>query len=247
MAKGVDSDGNEIDYVYNPAVYKQLRDQIVGNRTLATLFNRYDSATDNGFDGVVPSVQKYGMFNQTYDALLNGSFLSILMNMIKSIRKINGSNEYMLLHDFNFGIDWSMAIGQMVRDYGQNLNYSLFGSGGTGNRNFEFFTFKDWSYANYKFRAMQIDAFDSPRFGQILPYFGLLIPAKQFQDTEGRTVPWLTYTNVVGAEPAKAWETWAYDFRKQGGRNLSLFAKDAFGVEIHALSTAGIIQKSATS
>lgn len=247
MAKGVNSDETPVDFVYNPAIYKLLNDRILGNRTLLTLLNQYNATEDEGFEGVIPSVRKYGMFNMSYDALLNASFTSLLMNMIKSIRKINGSNEYMLLHSFNFGIDWSQAIGKMVSDYGQNVNYSLFGAGGVGVRNFEYFQFRDWAYGEYKFKAKLIEAFDSPRFGQILPYFGMLIPAKQFQDTEGRTVPWMTYTNVVGAEPAKAWETWAWDFRRQGGRLLSIFAKDAFGIEVHALTTAGIIEKSSAS
>ncbi len=247
IVKGFDSRGDMVDYFYSPQMMKKLRDAIMANRNLNTLFGQRDNVAKTGFDGVIPSVEKYGMFNTSYDSLLNGSFTSILMNQIKSIRKINGSNEYMMIHDFNFGMDWSLAMGKMIKDYGQNLNYSLFGAGGEGARDFRFFEFGDFGYNKYKFRSMQMDSMDSFRFGRLLENFCLMLPAKRFTDTEGRSVPWLTFCNLVGAEPAKAWETWLWDFRKSGGRNLSIFAKDAFGIELHALTTAGLIKKSSAS
>lgn len=247
IVKGFDSNGNVVEYFYIEPMMRKLRDAIYANRNLNTLFGIRDHKNKKGFDGVIPSVEKYGMFNTAYDALLNGSFTSILFNMIKSIRKINGSNEYLMIHDFNFGLDWSLAMAKVVKDYGQNQTYSLFGTGGEGARDFRFFNFLDWRFMNYGFRAMQLDAMDSFRYGRLLEYFALLLPAKRFTDTEGRSVPWMTYTNLEGAEPAKAWKTWLWDFREQGGRNLSIFAKDAFGIEVHALTTSGIIKKSSTS
>lgn len=244
IVKGVDSDGNKVDYFYIPALNKKFDDSIAANRTLRTLFGKRDYINDRGFDGVVPTIGKYGMFNMAYDELLSGSFKSLLFAMIKSVRKVNGSNDYLLAHDFNFGLDWSNAIAEMVKNsLGVPYQYKLFGEGGEGVRDFEYFRFKDWGYNNYHFRAYQVDMFDSYRFGNVLEYFAMLLPLKAFMDTDGNRVPIVTYCNIRGAEPAKEWATWIYDERQRGGRVLNGFAKDAFGIEFHAPTRCGIITR----
>lgn len=243
IVKGLDSDGNTVEYFYIPALQKYFNDMIAGNRTLRTLFNQRDYVNDREFYGVIPTIEQYGMFNMAYDALLSGSFKSLLFSMIKSVRKVNGSNDYMLAHDFNFGLDWSNAMAELVRNADQNYRYKLFGEGGEGVRNFTYYQFKDWNYANYNFRAFQVDMFDSYRFGNILEYFALLLPLKAFTDTEGNRVPIVTYTHIAGAEPAKEWKTWIDDARLRGERNLRCFAKDSFGIEFHAPTRCGMIYK----
>jgi hypothetical protein len=244
IIKGIDSDGQPVEYFYIPAIQKRFTDAIAGNRTLRTLFDQRDVVNSMGFNGVVPTIRNYGMFNMAYDAFLSGSFKALLFAMIKNIRKVNGSNDYLLAHDFNFGLDWSNAMAELVRGMQQSYKYSLFGDGGVGARDFTYFQFMDWSYSNYHFRAYQVDMFDSYRFGNILEYFALLLPLKRFKDTEGNDVPIVTYCNIVGAEPAKEWATWIYDFRQQGGRTLNGYAKDAFGIEFHAPTRCGMITKS---
>lgn len=247
IVKGVDSDGNPVDYFYIPAIQKRFNDALAANRTLRTLFDQRDYVNGTGFNGVVPTIRNYGMFNMAYDAFLSGSFKALLFAMIKSIRKVNGSNDYLLAHDFNFGLDWSNAMAELIRNADQNYRYKLFGEGGEGARNFEYYQFMDWKYSNYNFRAYQVDMFDSYRFGNVLEYFAMLLPLKKFTDTEGNSVPIITYCNIRGAEPAKEWATWLYDFRQQGGRNLAGFCKDAFGIEFHAPTRCGIITKSTPS
>lgn len=247
IVKGVDSDGNSVDYFYIPAINKRFTDAFAGNRSLRILFNQRDYVNDREFDGVVPTISKYGMFNMAYDALLNGSFSSLLFSMIKSIRRVNGSNDYLLAHDFNFGLDWSNAMAELIRNRNQDYRYKLFGEGGEGPRDFRYFEFKDWSYNNYNFRAYQVDMFDSYRFGNILEYFALLLPLKAFTDTEGNKVPIITMCNIMGAEPAKSWTNWIDDARVRGERNLRGFGKDAFGIEFHAPTRTGMITKSRAS
>lgn len=244
IVKGIDSDGNSVDFFYIPAINKKFTDAIAGNRTLRTLFNQRDYVNDLEFDGVIPAIDKYGMFNMAYDALLSGSFKSLLFSMIKSLRRVNGSNDYLLAHDFNFGLDWSNAMAELIRNANQDYRYQLFGEGGEGFRNFEYFQFGDWKYSNYYFRAYQVDMFDSYRFGNILEYFALLLPLKAFMDTEGNRVPIVTYCNIEGAEPAKEWTNWIDDARIRGERTLNGFAKDAFGIEFHAPTRCGKIVKS---
>lgn len=244
IIKGVDSDGNPVDYFYIPAIQKRFTDAIAGNRTLRTLFNQRQYDVSREFNGVIPTIRNYGMFNMAYDAFLSGSFKSLLFAMIKSIRKVNGSTDYLLCHDFNFGLDWSNAMAELIRNANQNYKYALFGDGGEGARDFRYFQFMDWSYSNYHFRAYQVDMFDSYRFGNVLEYFALLLPLKKFFDTEGNAVPIVTYTSIRGAEPAKEWATWLYDFRQQGGRTLNGYCKDSFGIEFHAPTRCGMITKS---
>lgn len=245
IVKGLDMRGNPVEYFYIPSLTVQAEERIIANRNWNALFSQHNYSTDEDFDGVIPVATKYGMFNYAYDIFLGGSLKSLLFSIIKSIRKINGSNEYYMWHDFNFGIDWSEAIAAIVRNYNQNYKFSLFGDGGTGGseRDFEYFNFRNFSWSNYQFKAMQIDMFDTYRFGRPLDYFALLLPAKTYTDTDGNRVPIVNFVNIEGAEPAKEQEVWIDDARKRGERNMRVFVKDSFGIEIHKPTQLGIIQR----
>lgn len=243
ICKGLNSRGEEVEYFYIPQLNIEAEDMITANRNFQTLFARKDWKNDLNFDGVIPTIENYGMFNYAYDIFLSGSFKSLLFSMIKSLRKINGSNEYLMVHDFNFGIDWSEAIAAIVRNYQQNYKFSLFGDGGAGEMNFEYFKFNDFKWSNYNFRAYQMDAFDSYRFGRPLDYFAMLLPAKAYTDTDGNRVPIMNYVNVEGAEQAKDQAVWIDDARQRGARNLRVFFKDSFGIEIHKPTQLGMISR----
>jgi hypothetical protein len=244
IAKGLNSRGESVDYFYIPQLNIEAEDMIIENRNWRTLFNRRDNLNDMDFDGVVPTIENYGMFNYAYDIFLSGSFKSLLFSMIKSLRKINGSNEYLLVHDFNFGLDWSEAIAAIVRNYDQNYRFKLFGEGGVGEQNFEYFKFNDFKWSNYYFRCYQMDVFDSYRYGRALDYFAMLLPAKAYTDTDGNRVPIMNYVNIEGAEQAKDQMVWIDDARQRGERNLRVFFKDSFGIEIHKPTQLGMIWKS---
>lgn len=247
IAKGLDEKGNKIDFWYVPAINVQAEAMINANRNLSALFNRRDTVNDRGFDGVVPTIENYGMFNSAYDIFLGGSFKSILMSMIKSLRKINGANEYFLIHDFNFGIDWAEAIASLINLTKQNHIYSLFGSGGEGDRDFNWYNFGNFSAYNYHFKTMQMDSFDSYRFGRVLEYFAMALPARSYVDTDGNRVPIMNFVNIEGAEKAKDQEVWVDDARKRGGRKLNVFVKDSFGIEIHKATQLGMISRGKNS
>ena len=220
---------------------------ITENRIWRTLFNQRDRLNDQDFDGILNTVRKYGLFNYAYDQFLGGSFKSLLFSIIKSLRKINGSDEQWLIRDFNFGLDWGEAMAQLTRNYGQNLRYSLFGDGGEGMRDFEYFQFGNFKWNNYKFIDYQMDAFDDYQLGRPLEYFAFLMPAKAYTDTDGNRVPILNYVNIKGAEMAKDQRVWMWDFREQGQRIVSIFAKDAFGIEIHKPTQLGMIWRGNSS
>lgn len=245
VVKGVDSMGNGVDYIYMPQLNKKLQDRIAANRTLRLLMGRRDTLNNQGFDGLIPTVQNYGLFNFAYDDLLQGSFKAILFSIIKSLRKVNGSPTNYLLHDFNFGLDWSNAMAELVKATSGNVNigYELFGNGGMGSRDLEYFQFMDFGYNGYKFIAKQVDLFDSYRYGQILDYFALLMPAKRLQDSQGETVPIVTMCHITGAEPAKENKIWFDDARVRGERDIRAFAKDNIGFEFHAPMQCGLIYK----
>lgn len=243
IAKGLNARGEQVEYYYIPQLNVEAEDMIVANRNFRTMFNRRDHLNDQDFDGVVPTIENLGMFNYAYDIFLSGSFKSLLFSIIKSLRKINGSNDYLLCHDFNFGLDWSEAIAQIVKNYDQNYRFKLFGEGGSGLQNFEYFNFNDFKWSNYNFRAYQMDMFDSYRFGRPLDYFAMLLPAKAYTDTDGNRVPIMNYVNIEGAEPAKDQRVWVDDARERGERNLRVFIKDAFGIEIHKATQLGMISR----
>lgn len=245
IIKGLNANGQEVEYFYIPQVTKELEIAITQNRIWRTLFNQRDNVGDQDFDGIVPTMRKYGLFNYAYDTFLGGSFKSLLFSMIKSLRKVNGCNEYFMIHDFNFGIDWGQSMADLVKNYGQNLNYQLFGGGGEGMRDFEYFNFGNFSWNNYKFMTYQMDAFDDYQLGRPLEYFAMLMPAKAYTDTDGMRVPILNYVNIEGAEAAKSRQVYHYDERQRGGRVINFFAKDSFGIEIHKPTNLGMIQRGA--
>jgi len=243
IAKGLDANGNTIDYFYIPQLSMEVETWITQNRIMRTLFNQHDSQLDQDFDGLIPTIRKYGLFNYAYDQFLGGSFKSLLFSIIKSLRKVNGSTDYFMIHDFNFGLDWSEAIAALVRNYNQNYQYRLFGEGGEGMREFEYFNFGNFSWNNYHFLTYQMDAFDDYQLGRPLEYFAALLPAKAYTDTDGNRVPIMNYVNIQGAEPAKDQKVWMHDFRNEGGRIASVFAKDSFGLEIHKPTQLGMISR----
>jgi hypothetical protein len=241
IIKGLNMRGEKVDYFYIPQLSVQAEEMIIANRNFQTLFAQRDNVHNLNFDGVIPTIEKYGMFNYAYDIFLGGSFKSLLFSIIKSLRKINGSNEYMICHDFNFGLDWSEAIASLVKMYQQNYQFKLFGEGGMGEQDFEYFNFRNFSWSSYMFKAYQIDMFDSYRYGRPFDYSALLIPAKAYSDTDGNRVPIMNYVNIEGAEPAKDQSVWIDDARVRAQRNLRVFFKDSFGIEIHKPTQLGML------
>jgi len=247
IIKGLNAKGEKVDFFYIPQISAQAEAMITANRIFQILFNRKDYGLDQGFDGLVPTIENYGLFNYAYDIFLGGSFKALLFSMIKALRKINGAKDYLMVHDFNFGIDWSEAIASIVRNYDQSYRFKLFGEGGSGQMNFDYFSFKDFSAYNYNFRAYQMDAFDSYRFGRPLEYFAALMPATSYTDTDGNMVPIMNLVNIEGAEKAKDRKVWLDDARERGGRNMRYFIKDSFGIEIHKPTQLGMITRGRNS
>lgn len=247
VLKGLNTRGEVVEYFYVPAIHGQLEAYVQDNKNLNTLFGRRDYTNQKNFDGIVPTAENYGMFNAGYDIFTNVSLKQILWGMIKTLRRVNGCNEYMLAHDFNFWMDWSESIADLVKASVQSYKYALFGDGGTGSRDFTYYDFKAFEAFGYKFTPYMIDMFDHRRYGNILEYFALMMPLAKFKDQQGETVPFLTYCHLEGAEPAKVDNMWQYDFRKQGGRVLNFYLQTTYGLEIHAPTRLGIIKKTSTN
>lgn len=247
VIKGLNTKGQAVEFFYIPALNGQAEAYITDNKNLNTLFGQRDYGNNINMDGIVPTAQNYGMFNAGYDIFTSVSLKQILFGMIKTLRRINGCNEYMLVHDFGFWMDWSESIGQMIQASGQNYVYQLFGPGGTGSRDFTYYDFKAFEAFGYKFTPYMLDIFDHRRYANILEYFAILMPMAKFKDQQGRTVPFLTYCHVKGAEPAKVDNIWIDDARKRGDRNLRLFLQTTWGLEIHAPTRIGLLTKQSTA
>lgn len=246
LFKGIDPvTGKKIDMWGLPEVTIKLLEKYMDSKNINTLFSQRDSVLGKGFDGLIPTADTQGMFTRSYDPASGISLKAMLFNMIRSLRKVHGCNEYMLLHDFGFWMDWSEAIAELVRNSTVDKMYSLFGAGGEGARNFQYYSFGDFQAFGYKFRTTLVDAFDHMRYGDYLADFGLLLPACKFKDTGGAYVPPVTYVNIEGKNPAFQKKIWSYDFKDQGCRNLQVFIKDSYGMEIHCASKMGTLRKRA--
>jgi hypothetical protein len=246
VIKGLNTAGQVVDFFYIPALNGQLEALITDNKNLNTLFGQRDYTNQKGFDGLIPTAEKYGMFNAGYDIFTNVSLKQILFGMIKTLRRVEGCNSYTLHHDFNFWMDWSESIGELIKASKQSYKYSLFGEGGTGARDFSYFSFSKFDAFGYEFIPYMIDAFDNRRYGNILEFFAVLTPNAKFKDQMQNTVPFLTYCFVEGAEPAMMDNIFIYDFRKQFGRTLDIGCVTTWGMEIHAPTRLGILKKTST-
>lgn len=247
VMKGLNTRGEVVEYFYLPALNGQCDAYLRDNKNLNTLFGKRDYTNDKNFDGMVPIAEKFGMFNTGYDIFTSVSLKQILWGMIKTLRRVNGCTDYMLMHDFNFWMDWSESIGDMIKAANQSYRYELFGEGGTGSRDFSYFDFRSFEAFGYKFTPYMLDVFDHRRYGNILEYFAIMKPLAKFRDQQGNSVPFVTYVNLEGAEPAMVDNIWSYDFRKQFKRTLDVGCSTTWGLEIHRPTAMGIIKRTSTS
>ncbi len=247
VIKGLNTRGEAVEYFYIPAINGTLEANFVDNKNLNTLFGVRDLGNSKGFDGIIPTAEKYGMFNSGYDIYTNVSMKSILFGMIKTLRRINGCDQYMLTHDFNFYMDWSENIGELIKAANQSYRYELFGTGGTGVRDFSYYGFNAFEAFGYKFTPYMLDVFDHRRYANILEYFALMMPLTKFKTNDGQTVPFITYVNLEGAEPAKTNNIWIDDPRLRGGRTLDVYGQTTYGFECHRPTALGILKRTSTN
>lgn len=244
ILKGIDPlTGKKIDQWALPELMSKAMLDWIDNRNINLLFGVRDDVSQTGFDGLITVAEEEGAFNSTYNNADGVSLKTKLFNMVKQLRKINGCNDIMLLADFNFMMDWSEGIAALIKESGQSCTFALFGTGGEGERNFQWYQFKDFALYGYNFRVYQIDLFDNMRYGNFLSNFALVMPACKYKDTNGKVVPPVTMVNIEGSEPAKQKYFQKYDRRDQGCRDLDVFVRDAWGLEIHCGFQLGVIRK----
>jgi hypothetical protein len=63
VIKGLNTRGEAVEYFYLPAINSQIEAFLTDNKVLNTLFGVRDFGNSKDFDGIVPSAEKYGMFN----------------------------------------------------------------------------------------------------------------------------------------------------------------------------------------
>lgn len=245
MYKAIMQDGTKVDNWGLPEVNKKLLEDWMDNRNLNTMFMQRDDVKQVGFDGFIPTADKQGAFSRYYDPNSGWSLKSMIFNWIRQLKLRNGPTQYMIAHDFGFGLDWTEAIGELVTKQTVDKMYSLFGAGGTGVRDFTYFQFQDFTAFNYDFRTYQVDAFDARRYGNALQDFAFLIPSAKYKDTGGNIVPPATFVNIGAKNAAFQKKIWSYNFADQGGRNLQIMCKDSWGLEIHCAKQLGTLRKAA--
>lgn len=243
LYKAITPDGKKIDNWGLPEINQKLLNDWMDNRNANTMFMERDDVGQEGFDGFIPTADQQGAFSRYYDPSAGFSFKSMIFNWIRQLRLRNGPKQYMIAHDFGFNMDWTQAMGLLVSDTKADTVYKLFGDGGEGVRDLNWFQFNNFSAFNYDFRAYNVDAFDTPRYGNFLQDFAFLMPLTKYKDTAGKIVPPATFVNIGAKEDAKQKKIWSYDFREQGGRVLQIMCKDAWGLEIHCAKQLGTLRK----
>jgi hypothetical protein len=247
VIKGLNTRGEAVEFFYLPAINSQIEAFLTDNKNLNTLFGVRDNPNSKNFDGIIPTAEKFGMFNSGYDIYTNVSMKAILFGMIKTLRRINGCTDYMLSHDFNFSMDWSENLGELIKAANQSYKYELFGTGGVGARDFSYYSFQNFEAFGYKFTPYMLDIFDHRRYANILEYFALMMPLTKFKDQYGNTVPFITYVALQGAEPAKVNNIWLDDARKRGLRTYDIYCQTTWGFECHRPTSMGILKRTSSN
>jgi hypothetical protein len=244
VVKGISSvTGKPIDQWCIPQINEKLQEKIMDSRNINFMINVRDDVKQQGYDGLMTTAESQGAFNVSYDPASGVSFLQMLFNQMRLLRKTNGCNDNLLLHDWGFGLDWAEAFPALIKANNQSYNYKLFGDGGEGARNFKYYDFGDFEAFGYHWRKFQVDGFDAQRYGALFSDFALTMPACKFTDTNGKTVPPVTMTTIEGCEPAKTKNMWVDDTRTRGCRTVDFYVKDAHGLEIHCASKLGVMRK----
>lgn len=228
-----------------PRYMEHLMDDVRTNRIMETLFGVRDDYNEQGFDGVITTAEKNSFLNQVYDPAQGSTFLQIFMNMVRRIRKTRGCNQYLLAHDFDFGMDWDTGMVELIKNFTGSNDYSLLGPGGKGMRDLEWTQIGNFKYGNYTFKKFLVDLFDDPKFGgNLRKNFAFLMPLCSYKDTAGKSVPPVTYVTMEGSENGPEMETYVVDKRKtMACREVMFIAKDTWGLEIHCASQLGIMYK----
>lgn len=244
LFKGIDANGKKVDMWGLPEIQAELMARLKDNKIINSLWGRRDDVLRQGFDGLIPTADSQGMFSRRYDPGDGVSLKSMLFNMIKALRKVNGCTDYILLHDFGFKFDWNDAMAALIKASEIGKNYQLFGLGGNGGtREISWYDYNTFEAYGYKFTPKLIDTFDNRRYGAYQENFALMMPGCTFQDTNGNDVSPVTFVNIEGAEQAKQDRIWPDDTRERGCRDLNVFVKTAYGMEIHCASKMGTIRK----
>lgn len=243
--KAIMANGTKVDNWGLPEINQKILEDWIDNRNINTMFMQRDDVLQQGFDGFIPTADQQGAFSRYYDPGSGWSLKSMIFNWIRQLKLRNGPTQYMIAHDFGFGMDWTDAVGELVSKTTVDKMYSLFGPGGTGARDFTWFEFEKFSAFKYDFSTYQVDAFDARRYGNMLQDFATLIPSAKYKDTAGKIVPPATYTNIGAKQAAYQKKIWSYNFTDQGGRFLQVMCKDSWGLEIHCAKQLGNLRRAA--
>jgi hypothetical protein len=246
LYKAMMADGTKVDNWGVPELNKKILEDWMDNRNLNTMFMQRDDVAGQGFDGFIPTADTQGAFSRYYDPNSGWSLKSMIFNWIRQLKLRNGPNQYILSHDFGFGLDWTEAIGELVSKTKSDMVYRLFGDGGTGMRDFQWYQFQDFNAFNYSFRTYQVDAFDARRYGNAMQDFAFLLPSAKYKDTAGKIVPPATYVNIGAKNAAYQKKIWSYPFIEQGLRTIKVMCKDSWGLELHAAKQLGTLRRALT-
>lgn len=240
---GTDRNGKQIEYWDLPELTSKLLKDWIDSRNINTLFNVRDDSAAAGFNGIITTADNEGMFSNYYDPNDGVSLKNKLFNMMKSMRKTGGCTDYIFAYDFSFHIDWSESIAALVKATVGTHSYELFGPGGEGARNFNWYDFKDFNAYGYSFRGYLVNAFDTQRYGNFLENFAFVLPACTFRDSNGNDVPPVTFVSIGASEKApQKYIKWD-DARKRGCRTARAYLEDYWGMEIHCASKMGTWRK----
>jgi hypothetical protein len=232
-----------------PAVMDRIRDRMLYADVVDLLFSEYDGINDKGFDGLFTTAVRRGTFNYQIDTTDVASFLATI-EIIMLRLKNEGIMKAVVWMDEEFGINVNKLLAQIPG--ANNFGLPIFtGSNKEPITWYNFRGIKDFlGIAGLDIQFETIEGWEQAGFTALYQNFGLVMPSTPFKDEMGQVVPPVEIVKLkscTGLDVSNRNDRWNNSLwysdidLTNGGRQLKVFARTSFGVQIYGAKYMGVL------
>lgn len=232
-----------------PAKMEQIKNDMLYGDVFDLLFSEMDGINDKGFDGLFPTALKRGMFNMPINCTDLPSFLAtceVIMLRLKNegiMKAVVWCDQEMMIN-----VNKMLSLVPSASTFGLPIFV------GSNQEPIQWYNFKGMKdFLGIKGLDIQfevIQGWEQAGFTSVYYNFGIVMPATTFADGMGQIVPPVEIVKLskctglnIGAMNNSTDNSIWYDTTgmEQGGRQLKIFAKSSFGVQIYGAKFMGVL------
>jgi len=241
--------GNLVDTWCLPGYAQDLiLEKMFYGQFIQMMFGQFDYTQNAGTRGLIPSILNEGGYNMPINTNDPHSAIATLKIIAQEYYRL-GIDKAVLWCDIIMYQNLNQMLAQLVGS--NNFSLPIWNGHADNNGHIEWYGFKTIG----NFLGIEIDlkinvlkGWEAMQLNQTYQDFAILMPDTPYITSGGQKVPMVEVTRLAGCE---AWQVaprnsfgsrmWYYDFRKQGGRTLDIYAQNEFGMDIHGLPFMGIL------